>query len=302
MNWNKVINVLILLFAIVNVTLFVYKINYESNRYTLPEEREKQVSSALNTAGITLYLFVPDYYPQRQIELEAPAIDKEEIRRTILGDQVTITPDNTFGEKISNDNESLTFYTGEQEGYVYYKSEKSSYVPKDMTVSNVDDIVMEFAKDLYGSDVDMDITYRKSVEEDVVNGIDEGYRIELNEVFKDRIVFQSYIKLYITEMGIQEALAVRFKPIDYVGNSRNVYPFDEVMYNLMYYLEDELEAMDIEDNVPKKSIKDIDVGYYLLDIDRRKYVYNLDPHYRVIFESGETYYINAYTNVIINPE
>lgn len=302
MNWNRVINVLILLFAIVNVTLFVYKESYEDKRYTLPEERANQVYSALNAEGIGIYKFIPEYYPQRQLELEAPSIDKEAIRRTILGDQVTITADVIPGETISNDNESLTFYTGEQEGYIYYKSTQSSYIPEDMTVSNVDKVVKQFAQDLYGSDVDMDITYRKTVEEDVENGLDEGYRIELNEVFKDRIVFQSYIKLYITEKGIQEALAVRFKPTEYVGNNKNVYPFDEVIYSLMYHLEDELEAMVIEENVLKKLIKDIDVGYYLLDVDRRKYVYNLDPHYRIIFESGETYYINAYTNDIISPE
>lgn len=302
MNWNKVINLFILLFAIVNITLFAYKTNYESNRYTLPEERENQIFSALNAAGIGIYQFVPEYYPRRQIELEAPVVDQERVQKAILGDQITITPDETLGEKISNGKESLIFYTGEQEGYVFYKSDESRYVPEDMTVNQVEKVAFEFAKDLYGEDINMEVTYRKTVVEDEADQIKEGYRIEMNERFKDDIIFQSYIKLYITEDGIKEALAVRFNPVDYVGTNKNVYPFDEVIYSLMYYLEDELDAMVIEDNILKKFIKDIDVGYYLVDVDRRKYLYNLDPHYRIIFESGETYYINAYTNDIIIPE
>jgi len=302
MNWNKVINVLILLFAVINISLFAYKTNYESNRYILPEERANQVYSALYAKGIGIYEFIPQYYTKRQIELEAPIIDQEKIQKAILGDQVTITPGETLGEKISNGQESLTFYNGEQEGYIFYKSDKSSYISKDMTINNVEKVAFEFAKDLYGDDIDMEVTYRKIITEDKDNGVEKGYRIEMNEIFKDDIIFQSYIKLYITEDGIKEALAVRFNPIDYVGSEKNVYPFDEVMYSLMYYLEDELEAMVIEDNVLKKLIKDIDIGYYLIDVDRRKYIYNMDPHYRIIFESGETYYINAYTNDIISPE
>jgi len=299
MNWNKVINILILLFALINITLFTYKISYENNRYSLPDERAMLVKKALDAKGILLYEFVPEYYPKRQIELEAPTLDKERIKKEILGNKVTITLDKTLGEKISNENESLTFYTGEREGYVFYKSENSSYVSKDLTISNIENIAIEFAADLYGEDVEMEVTYRKEIEEDLDNGVSKGYRLELNERYKDDIILQTFIKLYITEEGIKEALAVRFKPVDYIGSNKNIYPFDEVMYSLMFYLEDELEEQVVGDN--SVVIKDIEVGYYLLDIDRRKYLYNLDPHYRIIFESGETYYINAYTNDIIRP-
>lgn len=300
MNWNKVINVLILLFAFINVTLFVYKNSYENNRYSLPDERAVLVKNALDARGIALYEFIPEYYPTKQIQLEAPSIDKERVKKEMLGDQITITPDNTLGERISNVNESITFYTGEREGYVFYKSENSSYVSKDLTISNVEDVAYDFAKDLFGDDVKMEVTYRKEIEEDLANGISKGYRLELNEVYKDDIILQTFIKLYITEEGIEEALAVRFKPVGYSGSSKNIYPFDEVMYSLMFYLEDESEDQGVKNS--GRTIRDIEVGYYLLDVDRRKYLYNVDPHYRIIFESGETFYINAYTNDIIRPE
>ncbi len=87
----------------------------------------------------------------------------------------------------------------------------------------------------------------------------------------------------------------------YVGENRNIYPFDEAMYSLMYYLEDDLEKMVVVDSVLKKTIKHIEIGYYLVDVDWRKYAFRLDPYYRIIFDDGETYYINAYTSDISKP-
>lgn len=298
MNWNRVVTVLILLFLMINILLYGNQLLQESKRHTLSDERVYQLKKLLDREGVGLYKTIPKYYPKKQIELQAPVVDKDTIVRNILGTKIlTQLEVISLGERIYNENESVTFYLGDQDGYIYYKSTRSSYVPTDMTVDSVEKIALKFAADLFGEDVDMVITYRK----DLVNSEGNGYNIELNERFKDETIFQSFIKLYITANGIDEALAVRYKPIDYIGNEKDIYPFDEVIYNLMYYLQDDLKAMDIEDNVLKKTILFINIGYYLLDVDKNKYSYQLDPYYRIIFEDGDTYYINAYTNEIIIP-
>jgi hypothetical protein len=67
----------------------------------------------------------------------------------------------------------------------------------------------------------------------------------------------------------------------------------------MYFLEDELDTY-VEKGLAK-FISNIDIGYYLVDVDKRKYEYQLDPYYRIVFKDGDTYYINAYTNDISMP-
>lgn len=292
MNWSKVLTVMILVFLSINVFLFGYQRFYERDRYTLSKEREAQLNSYVNQEGVVLYYVIPSYYPKSALELNVPKVEKEEIARRILGDmQESRLENTTLAERRFNDNESLTFYAGDQQGLVFYKSTKSSYVPKDMTISNVDATAIRFAKDLFGSNTDMVVTYRK------VNdaGSEEGYMVELNEQYKDTIIFQTYVKLQITKDGIVEAIGIRYEPIDFVGVKKNIYPFDEVIYSLMYYLKDDLAKINVN---PKKTIKDIDIGYYLIDVDQRKIVYQVEPYYRVIFTDGETYFINAYTNDI----
>lgn len=284
--------VMILVFLSINVFLFGYQRFYERDRYTLSKEREAQLNSYVNQEGVVLYYVIPSYYPKSALELNVPKVEKEEIARRILGDmQESRLENTTLAERRFNDNESLTFYAGDQQGLVFYKSTKSSYVPKDMTISNVDATAIRFAKDLFGSNTDMVVTYRK------VNdaGSEEGYMVELNEQYKDTIIFQTYVKLQITKDGIVEAIGIRYEPIDFVGVKKNIYPFDEVIYSLMYYLKDDLAKINVN---PKKTIKDIDIGYYLIDVDQRKIVYQVEPYYRVIFTDGETYFINAYTNDI----
>lgn len=292
MNWSKVLTVMILVFLCINVFLFGYQRFYERDRYTLSKEREAQLNSYVNQEGVVLYYVIPSYYPKSALELNAPKVEKEEIAKRILGDmQESRLENTTLAERRFNDNESLTFYAGDQQGLVFYKSTKSSYVPKDMTISNVDATAIRFAKDLFGADTDMVVTYRKINDA----GTEEGYLVELNEQYKDTIIFQTYVKLQITKDGIKEAIGIRYEPIDFVGVKKNIYPFDEVIYSLMYYLKDDLAKISVD---PKKTIKDIDIGYYQIDVDQRKIVYQVEPYYRVIFTDGETYFINAYTNDI----
>lgn len=292
MNWSKLLTVMIMVFLVINILLFSYQRFYERNRYTLSKERESQLNSYVNSEGVVLYYVIPSYYPKSSLELNSPKMDKEAIAKRILGDvQESRLEDTSLAERRFNENESLTFYAGDQEGVIFYKSTNSSYIPKDMTIGSVDAIAMRFAKDLFGSEVDMVVTYRKANDP----GTEEGYLIELNEQFKDTIIFQTYVKLKITKEGIKEAIGIRYEPIDFVGVKKNIYPFDEVIYSLMYYLKDDLAKIKVD---PKKTIKDIDIGYYLIDVDQRKIVYQVEPYYRIIFNDGETYFINAYTNDI----
>lgn len=295
MNWSKFLTVMILVFLSLNILLFGYQRLYEKKRYELSAERQEQVRNYVNSKGVLLYYIIPSYYPKNQIELSAPKVEKEIVAKNILGDiQESRLGDTALAERRFNSKESLTFYGGDQEGLVFYKSDTSSYIPKDMTVNSINDIALNFAKDLFGSEVNMFVTYRRENDD----AGEKGYFVELNEIYKDTIIFQNYIRLKITKNGIQEAIGIRYKPIDLIGAKKNIYPFDEVIYSLMYYMEDEFVKSTSNDTLPEKTITDIDIGYYLIDVDQRKIVYQVDPYYRIIFADGETYFINAYTNDI----
>lgn len=294
MNWNKVLNVFILIFLMINIALFLYQGYYEEVRYTLSAEKEAQLSKVLNSNGISIYKLIPSFYPKSQLELKVPSDDRESIVERVLGTKVSSRIEaNGLGERVFTDTESLVFYVGTQLGLIYYTGTDDKYRPKNMTLSEIESVASAFSKELFGEDVEMVITAEKATE--------GGYRIEMNEKFKDSIIFQSYIKLLITQNGIEEALATRFEPIGQVGQRKNIYPFDEIMYSLMYYLYDEIHASSDSDDKLKKIVRDIDIGYYLIDANVKDIVMQADPYYRVIFEDGDIYYINAYTNDIYVP-
>lgn len=284
----------ILIFLLINIALYGFQNLSEEKRYEISNERIAQMSSVLNRNGLVLYSYIlPDYYPMNRLELEAPTADKEAMNRRIFGDEVPETrmENVPVRERLFTKDQSLTFYYGEQKGLVYYEGSSDKYIPKDLTISSVDDVAKAFAKDLFGDGVDMEITYRKTA--------DNTYRIEMNEKYKERLILQSYIKMTISESGIEEALAIRYNPSEFIGTKENVYPFDEVVYSLMYYLEEESNSD--EPYIEKRKIKDIDIGYYIIDQDMRKLLYQVEPYYRVIFDTGEIYYINAFTNSIYKP-
>jgi len=303
MNWNKVLNVFIIIFLLINIALAYYQVEHRKAVYTLPHERGIQMQQVLNSKGIIIRDYIPNFYPKKKIELSMPQYDRKSMIENVIGKVYDSRIDgDSLGEIVSNaDNglgydESLTFYTGEQEGYVYYHGEKSKYVPSDLTYNGVDEVAMKFAKDLFGDDVDMVVTYRTEVKNE--NNVSEGYSIEMNERFgrEGDMIFQTFIKLYITIDGIKEALAIRYTPIDYTGPSQNIYPFDEAAYSFMYHIEDEVAKEE-----QGLSILHIDIGYYNIDIDVKKLSNVLEPHYRIITASGDVYYINAYTNVVVEP-
>ncbi len=292
LNWNKVLNVFIVIFLGFNLLLFANQKNYESERYVMSNNRVRQMEKVLNERGIGIYTYIPGYYPQTQLQLEAPTLDKEGIVQRVLGERVERHIDNDyFAERTYSESQELTFYMGEQKGLMYYKLKENgkAYVPEDLTDASVKKVIMQFSKDLFGDEAKMEPTYWKDID-------GEGYRIELNEQYKGNLVFQSYIKLYVTMNGIEEALAIRYKPIELSGTKKNVYPFDEVIYNLMHYLEE--EKGDPVENDDKRTIRYIHIGYYVVDEGMRNLTFRADPYYRVIFEDGEVYYINAYSNVI----
>jgi len=288
MNWNRVINVFLLIFALLNIFLWRYQIQYEENRYTINQVRKDQLSTVLSNNGISSYVFLPEYYPTSQLELEAPSIDKNEISTSILGDDYTRGLKDGMEVHESNLG-SITYYTDVKQSYIFYKGSGVKYLPKDLTSSAVDQVAKEFARDLFGKDVKMEITVRKNIKD---SEEEAGYQLEMNEIFRDKIIFQTFIKLRITRQGIMEALAVRYKPLDYYGNNKNIYPYDEAIYSLIYYMK-ENETQDIEG---EGHISDVDIGYYIMDVDTRRYEYQVDPYYRIIFSDGSVYYINAYTN------
>ncbi len=300
MNWNKVLNVFIVIFLVINVFLFFYHRQYATERYMLSESRYSQLQTVLESNGILLYKYMPTYTPMSMLVVNAPEKDREAIVANILGSKYDIKANsNGLGEVLSAGDESLTFYYGEQEGYVYYKSEGRHYIPENFTDDAIEKVAGQFAADIFGEDVDMEVTLnmpQKDVDGEVV-----GLRVEMNEKLGNNTsIFQTYIKLYITRDGVEEALAVRFTPVELENNEQKIHAFDTAMYNLMYFIKGEENSSETGEPLGRK-INDIHLGYYIPDVDNKKLTYEVEPHYRIVFENGDTYYVNAYTNAIIKP-
>lgn len=296
MNWNRAINLLIVVFLIMNLVLYGYGKKYEQNKYNLSEARVTKLNQVLNKKNISLYNYIPPNYPLRGLAMKPPALEIEAVVERIFKQQeYSLEEDEVRGNRYFNEKQSLTFYTGKRKGYIYYNGKQSAYVPKNMTVEEVEKIALQMGRDLLGDNVTLAVTYKENLK-------DNSYRVEINEIYDKKINFQTFIQLVIKETGIEQALAVRYKPIDFVGKEKFVFPIDEILYRLTDYLEKEeiLKANPEQNNV--KTIRDIDIGYYVVDVEQQAISYDADPYYRIIFDGGDTYYVNAYTNTVFTPK
>lgn len=290
MNWNKVLSIFILLFLLLNGVLYFYREGQTLKRFTISGSRLNQLEKVMKEKGVAMYAFLPDYYPKAGLELKVAEWKKEEVLSRIFEGQdyqSEITMGATLADTYQSDTQLLSFYTGEHSGTLYYRGRNARYIPESLTLQAMEKKALQFVKDLTGNSFDFQVTNRKSQ--------DGGYLLDINGVYRNEIIFSSYFQIRIDAEGVREAAGKFYEPIDWIGEPRDIYAFDEVMYYFMNTMEEKGEKGII--------IKDADVGYFILDPHSGQLTTESVPVYRIILEGDERlFYIDAYQNEFLNIE
>ncbi len=283
MNWNKILNIFILIFFVANLGIFGISYFQAEKKYTISAEREEQLREILKNKGLALYTQLPTYYPMKTVTLKKPQADKEKIAKRILNEGLF---DRAFGadlDSYSLGEQELRFYKSTRNGEIYYKGKNQKYFPKDFTQKELERVSSILAEDLMLGIPDMEITYLKTYEEYSI--------IELHEVFKNKILFCNYVSIKVNKDGSIEASAKRYEPLEFSAEKQEIYSVDEILYSF---------AESIEKNASEMySITDIDLGY---EIGEEKINDSngetASPYYRIKLHNEFVYYVNAYTNEV----
>lgn len=285
MNWNKILTGFILLFIVINLVIFGYREWQNQKSYTLSNSRLRQLESVMKQKGVTMYAYLPDFYPKAKLELKPTEWKNEEILAKIFAEEEyrsEITYQAALADTYISQNQSLSFYTGEHEGTLYYKGTNPRYIPDSLSIPAMESKAIRFAKDVSGEQAEFKITNRE------IAG--DGYLLDVNGTFAGESIFSSHFQVKINAGGIHEAVGRYYRPIDFIGPEQEIYAFDEVMYYFMNKME--------EQGKKGVSVKDADVGYWILDTNPKQLSVESVPVYRIILEGQEDkiYYIDAYKN------
>jgi hypothetical protein len=250
-------------------------------KYTLSHEREDQLRDILYQKGFALYTHVPSNYPMKKIVIQSAQINKDKIAEVIFKDETYTRTFGTESEKYESNKQTLLFLKGSQKGIISYSGINEQYVPKDFTREEVEKVGKAFAEDITLSEAELELTFSKAY--------DHYYVLEYNEIYKDQILFCNYVKLKVTEEGVNEARVLRYVPTDFVDKKEKIFPADEALYNFV-------ESVNLGEG-ELYSIKSIDLGYDLgINSLEENGTAEVIPYYRIKLHNEFVYFVNAYTN------
>lgn len=284
MNWNKILSIFLGIFLVLNIGLYSYQAIHNRRNYNLSSSRTRQLESVMKEKGVTMYAHLPEFYPKARLELKSSEWKKEEILAKIFEGQEyrsEITYEVALADTYQNDEQKLSFYTGEHNGTLYYAGKNERYRPDGLNLPAMETKAILFAKDVVGEDAEFKITNRAI--------LGDGYLLDVNGSFREEIIFSTQFQIKMGADGIKEVVGKFYRPIDFIGAPQEIYAFDEVMYHFMNKME-ELGKTEI-------IIKDADVGYWILDATTKQLSIESIPVYRILLEGEDTvYYIDAYKN------
>lgn len=291
MQIQKMLNVLILIFLVINVGLFFYLRQAEESEYTLTNARIEQVKNILEDRGIILSTDIPTaFYPMARLIIEQPEHLEKELETRFFGDEASVRYSDGENRVTgpSDNGGILKFLTGDEDGRIIYINETPVYTVGDFgSIIELRNTANGFVKDLTLDSGDYEITDERLNEEK------SFYFFYFNESYEDALLFCNEVRLKMEEKGITEATSIRYIPRFFDEEAMEIYPADHMLYEFMGYLGDE-GMTDVE-------IRDIDLGYHLgPDGLGNQLTAEIEPYYRVRIGTGQTFYINAYTNDISN--
>lgn len=290
MRWDRALNLLIIIFLCINLALAW--INYESLvvTYQVTDERIDTITSILKKNNIEVDTKLPKVFsPKSSIWIEPIEITsnmRDQVVTKVLGEdrtQITITKD-AYDAKYGRN--ALVYNKGEEE-LKFYK-ERILYHNKGLEneVSTLNQKeALKIAKDF---------VERFKLENHFDNVKIEsrsgsyGWDVTYYEVYKGLPVFDSFVKMRVSDAGVLSAELRCLVITDKVGQLKPLYPVDEVLFGLP---EIDLDQTDYV-------VESVELGYRL---DHTEGMHILAeeavPMYKIQMRGLITpIFVNAYTN------
>lgn len=296
MNWNKALNVLILIFIGVNVILA--GANYEKNIsiYKLSPKRIENVVKVFNEENITINAMLPtDFRPCKSLWTE-PFQMTSEIRDQIVGsffgkdkDRVMISQiaSNMAYEKMKRvyklDTKSLMF----GENNLFYQDESIALKEGNLSKSEAEKMAKSFLRQ-----IGQDKKFKNAKSE--YRSESYGAVVTYYEVYEGIPLFDSFAVFQITPEGVATFYEQNVKVVESSSEVTPLYPIDKVLYGLQ---DEEVFGETV-------TIEDISLGYGMensegMHILKEEAV----PMYKIVLSGlDEPIFVNAYTNVVVDRE
>lgn len=196
MDWSKAKNILILIFAFLNVFLFVSTKAFHEKVGVDGEEAVSTAALILSNNGVVLECDIPSYNKDTGIpEYEVSVLNRSKIVKTLMG--VEYSTSNFFSagkEPLRKDSAELTF--NGSGGFVY----KNLVPTESVDVKDIEG-AKEYLKSLLGS---MDLSMNGFVLDEAssrINGDGVGQLIYIKK-YKDYYLYDSIIKMVIGTKGL----------------------------------------------------------------------------------------------------
>lgn len=283
MNFSRILNIFIILFLIANITLYgIYE--YRSKEvYTLTSEKEMLLTEVLGENNMCIYCLLPNFKPMKVMNVRKKKIDENKIRKQTFGD-VKVTFKGLKQQYIYK-NETLTICKGTKEGLIYYTNSYDKQIENNFNKSDIEK---------FGKDIIKKLTTDDSLILTAIGPGDDNkyYQLEYNDLFKGQTIFNNSASLIFYEDGKINGIVLNdYEPIRLKGESKEIYPVDEVLYQFMHSIRE-------KGNEELIRIMGIDIGYYIVDegITNEDDIIDAEPCYRIRLGNNEVHYINAYTN------
>lgn len=292
MQMQKMLNVLILLFLMINIGLFFYLAYEEESTYTLTNERKEQVQAILELNDIKISAgMLTEFYPKAMLVVTEP--DEMNYDSVALFFDDNVAPVGKFSDEEYRysdpqgvDAAVLRINRQTEKGRITYTDSDDNlpYVSEDFTsIIKNQEIAKAFVDDFTTGDGVFEVTDQKE-------NTDKGYYFFFyNERFEDELLFCNEVRLRIEKKGISEAVGIRYNPSYFLEEKMAIFPPDEMLYKFMIFVRDE--------GLKNVEITAMDLGYHIGPDglhDLRSV--EIEPYYRIKISAGQTYYINAFTN------
>lgn len=296
MNVQKMLNIFILLFVLINAVLYYVNDQQSSGAFQLTQSRQQQLIQILRDNDIeveTTQLLDTVYSPKRRLIIRGEVFNSSEkdIRARLMSEDLDDLSDPKYSDNdhIHENVDGtirLTFHQGDEKGRIYYRATEPTYVPEDYTTASYDQLVNQFVQDVTLDNEGFELTDKRM-------RMDEDFQIYyFNERYENELLFCNEVVVKLEEqVGITEAKAIRYEPFAFEGDVTDLYPLDEVLYRLMFHIK--------EVNDKPVRISSIEIGYDFGPDGRNDLIsMTVEPYYRVKLTSGDVYYVNAFTNEI----
>lgn len=283
MNWSKVNGILIGAFVIINICLGL--ILYQSRtKYEVTGTRLTELQINLDRYHIAMYDFIPNYEPMQRLGIVRKELNSDQIAKAVFEEsdynsiQINGTKEYTDGKR------RLIFYQNQvnPDEFIYVEPFNIYTASKSIIEEYADNLVKKFYNKRYG----LERTSFRLKE----NGF---YEIIYMGFYEDTPIYGSYIKIVVNTNSSVTATIKLIEAKDFIKEKHNLVEPEEMLYNLG----ERIGKGQVEQTI----IKEIDIGYDAGDrmFQEVKQDY-IEPYYRIELLNGKIYYINAYTNEIVN--